>query len=83
MWTYFDEHKVPFYICHIAYLLIIPLVLTGFAEQINYKQVAINTTLGFGFFALIWFKHWLWHLAAGTLFLLSLLQSIFKQVISL
>lgn len=83
MWEYFCEHKIPFYISHTAYLLIIPLVLGSFAEQVNYEQVVRNVIIALVFLGLIWLKHWIWHFAVGTVFLLGLLLSIFQQSTSL
>lgn len=81
LWDYFCEHKIPFYLSHLLYLLLIPLILGNFADQLNLTQVVRNLVLAFVFLGLIWLKHWGWHLAVGTAFMLSLLSSIFKQSI--
>jgi hypothetical protein len=82
MWGYFDQHKIPFYLCHATYLFVIPLVLGSFVEEVNYGQVFRNISVAIVFIVLIWLRHWLWHFIAGTTYLLSLLQAIFKQAIS-
>lgn len=79
LWAYFDAHKVPFYLCHCVYMVLIPLILGNFADSLNFEQVTKNAVLAALFFALMWLRHWGWHLAMGSIFMLSLLASLFNQ----
>lgn len=79
MWEYFNQNKLPFYCCHAGYLLLIPLVLGSFAEQINYEQVIKNIVMAVLFLSLIKLKHWAWHGVGALAFFVALLQSLFNQ----
>ena len=83
MWEYFCKQKTALYLCHTVYLVLIPVVLGSFADDINTAQVSRNVVLSIIFVGLIWVKHWGWHLTAGILFSMALLTSIFKQSIVL
>lgn len=79
LWEYFCEHKAPFYLSHTIYLLLIPLVLMDFSDQLNVAQITRNIVMALVFLSLIWLKHWAWHFLVGSAFMLGLLMSIFKQ----
>jgi hypothetical protein len=55
---YFNAHKVPFYLSHMAYFLLIPIVLGNFADEQNIVQTLKLLGLASVFFCLIWLKHW-------------------------
>ncbi len=81
MWDYFNQNKFPFYLCHAVYLLLIPIVLGSFADELNYEQVIKNIIMACLFLSLIKLKHWAWHAITGALFLSALLLSLFNQSI--
>jgi hypothetical protein len=81
LWEYFNAHKVPFYLSHMAYFILIPIVLGSFADEQNVMQTLKLLGLASVFLCLIWLKHWGWHLAASSFFMLGLLGSIFSQSI--
>lgn len=62
-------------------MVLIPLVLTGFADDINIGQTIRNVGFGCVFFSLIFLKHGAWHAVVGFLFMVGLLSSIFHQSI--
>lgn len=81
MWAYFDANKKPFYLCHFSYLLLIPIVLSNFADELNIVQIALNVGFACILIPLIWLKHWAWHFGIGLVLMVSLLFSIFSQAI--
>ena len=81
LWDYFNAHKIPFYLSHMAYFLLIPIVLGSFADEINVVQTLKLLGLALVIFCVMWLKHWGWHLAVSSFFMLALLGSIFSQSI--
>jgi hypothetical protein len=65
LWDYFNAHKILFYFCHMAYFLLIPIVLGSFADEVNIIQTLNLLGLTFVLFCLMWLKQrvGIWQLA--------------------
>lgn len=81
LWTYFDQHKVPFYLAHALYLILIPIVFSTFSDNLNLMRILVHVGLASMFICVIWLKHWGWHLALGLIYSGTLLYGIFNQSI--
>lgn len=80
LWDYFYEHKMPFYLCHALYLLLIPVVSFIFTTSVNTPQTVRFVILSSVLLSLIWLKNWRWHFFIGLFYMISLFHSLFVYV---
>ncbi|WND04064.1 hypothetical protein QGN29_06710 [Temperatibacter marinus] len=81
MWDYYDCNKYPLFLSHIAYLVVIPLIMWTFTDMINLEVIIRNLAFIAVFVSLMLIKNWAWHFVIALVFMVIILYSTFQQTL--